>query len=316
MTKDEKKEQRLIRRENRKKEIAELERQRNLKVKKLKDTKADQKQKYKKKVQSLNSEYDSQVAQAKSKYNDQLQNSLNEAKTKFLASAKDKVSKETYTSEVKSIKENNAKELNATLEKLAAMHDENLFIAKTSMQYEIAKNQISEKEQKKAKMKVDKSCAFRVYEKKMKMADKIYNDNVDKISQEYKTKYKDYRKALKDFVLQNSKDKKSAEYKAKLDQLRKEYVNISLDYETKIINNKIIYKNTCAQLLHERDLSYDNELDVSFKIKRWWYGVGKEFQRMSWPTAGKTFRDFGIVIAVSLFIAAIFALIDYISTLI
>jgi preprotein translocase subunit SecE len=37
---------------------------------------------------------------------------------------------------------------------------------------------------------------------------------------------------------------------------------------------------------------------------------------MSWSTAGKTFHDFGIIIAVSLFIAAIFALIDFISTFI
>ena len=316
MTKEEKKEQKLIRRENRKKEIAELEHQRFLKHKKFKDTKIDQKEKYGKKVQSLNSEYDSQVAQTKSRYKDQLNHSLEEAKTKFLSSPKDQASKQAYALEAQNIKQNNAKELNAVLEKLWNIHDENLFVAKISMQYEIAKNRISEKEQKKAKMKVDKSCAFRVYKKKLEIADKIYNENVDKISQEYKAKYKEYRKTLSEFKSQNKNKTKSNEYKAKFEQLRTEYVNINLEYETKIINNKIMYKNTCAQLLHECDLSYDNELDTSFKIKRWWYGVGKEFQRMSWPTAGKTFRDFGIIIAVSLFIAAIFALIDFISTFI
>ena len=55
MTKEEKKEQKLIRRENRKKEITEIERQRYLKQKKLKDTKKEEKQKYNTKVKNLNS---------------------------------------------------------------------------------------------------------------------------------------------------------------------------------------------------------------------------------------------------------------------
>ena len=149
MTKEEKKEQKLIRRENRKKEIAELEHQRFLKHKKFKDTKIDQKKKYEKKVQRLNSEYDSQVAQTKSRYKGQLNHSLEEAKTKFLSSPKDQASKQAYALEVQNIKQNNAKELNAVLEKLWNIHDENLFVAKISMQYEIAKNRISEKKEKK-----------------------------------------------------------------------------------------------------------------------------------------------------------------------
>ena len=117
-------------------------------------------------------------------------------------------------------------------------------------------------------MKVDKSCAFHVYDKKMEMAVKIYNENVDNISKKYKEKYKEYRKTLKEFKLQNKNKKKSIEYKTRLEQLHSEYININLDRETNTINNKIMYKNTSAQLLHERDLSYDNELDASFKIKR------------------------------------------------
>lgn len=316
MTKEEKKEQKLIRRENRKKEITEIERQRYLKQKKLKDTKKEEKQKYNTKVKNLNSKYDLEVSEIKLKYKNQLKQSLAEAKTKFLSSSKEKNSKQAYALEVKNIRQNNIKELKAVLEKLENIHEENLFIAKTSMLYEIAKNRISEKEQKKAKMKIDKSCAFHVYDKKMEIADKIYNENVDNISKKYKEKYKEYRKNLKEFKLQNKNKKKSIEYKTRLEQLHSEYININLDRETNTINNKIMYKNTSAQLLHERDLSYDNELDASFKIKRWWYGIGKEFQRMSWQTAGKTFRDFAIIIAVSLFIAAIFALIDFISTFI
>ena len=221
MTKEEKKEQKLIRRENRKKEIAEIEHQKYLKQKKLKDTIADEKQKYINKVKNLNFEYDSQVAQTKSKYKDQLNQKLAETKTKFLSLPKNKKSKQAYALELKSIKQNNAKELKDVLEKLANAHDENLFVAKTSMQYEIAKNRISEKEQKKAKMKVDKFCAFHVYDKKMGMADKIYNENVAKISQEYKEKYKEYRKNLNEYKLQFKNKKKTDEYKAKLDEFAK-----------------------------------------------------------------------------------------------
>ena len=63
-----------------------------------------------------------------------------------MSSPKDQASKQAYALEVRNIKQNNAKELNAILEKLWNIHDENLFVAKISMQYEIAKNRISEKD--------------------------------------------------------------------------------------------------------------------------------------------------------------------------
>ena len=136
-------------------------------------------------------------------------------------------------------------------------YEENLFSAKVSMLYEISKNQMTEKQQKYEKMRVDKKCAYRIYHKKMNFIANIYHQKVNEIN-----------KDLQVYISQNKNNKNTSEYKQKIEELHNQYVKINLDYQSKIIENRIIYKNTCAQALHERDLSYDNDLDKSFKLRR------------------------------------------------
>ena len=93
-------------------------------------------------------------------------------------------------------------------------------------------------------------------------------------------------------------------------------MNSTNEYESLIIKSKINFKNQTIQLQQERDLSYKYEIDYCFKLKRWVYGIGKEFQRMTWPSLNKTFKDYFVVGVVSIIIALIFLAVDAIVTLI
>ncbi len=306
MEKDKKREQKRAEKEKRKAEFDELNHQRALKYKKLQDTKEVEKQNYKNKAKKLKVEYKNNLRKIKSDNSKELKTVLANIKT---------LKGSEFKNEAAKIKKENIANLKKKLSDLEIEYKENLFSIKMYMLREIAKNQVTEKQQKKGKMNADKKLAYHIYYKKMKVIDGIYNQKVNEISKEYQDQINAYNKKRVEFTSQNKKNKKSAEYKQKLDELHTQYIKINLDRESKLIQNKIIYKNTCAQALHERDLSYDNELDTGFKFRRWWYGIGKEFQRMSWSTYKRTFKDFWIVILVSLILASIFALLDFILTL-
>ena len=312
MTKEEKR----INKQKRKAEFDEINHQRVLKYKKLKDTKISEKQKYKKKKKKIKADYKNQCKQAKKDQAIEFKTQKTNLKNKYKAEHKKCWFTTEYKKEIKQIKNDNHIKFNNKLLELKNAYEENLFSAKVSMLYEISKNQMTEKQQKYEKMRVDKKCAYRIYHKKMNFIANIYHQKVNEINKDYQTKKNAYSKDLQVFISQNKNNKNTAEYKRKIEELHNQYVKINLDYQSKIIENRIIYKNTCAQALHERDLSYDNDLDKSFKLRRWWYGMGKEFQRMSWPSAKKTFKDFWIVIIVCLILAGIFTLLDYILTLI
>ena len=316
MNKEDKKEQKRINRQKRKAQFDEINHQRALKYKKLEDTKASEKQKYQNKVKKLKTDYKKQCEQTKKDQTIELKTQKTNLKNKYKTEHKKIWFNADYKNEVKQIKNASCIKLDNKLLEHINAYEEAVFAAKVSMLYEIAKNQITEKQQKREKMKVDKKCAYHIYHNKMKFIDDIYDQKVSEIVKGHQIKINAYHKNLQAFISQNKKNKDKHEYKQKIVDFRNQYEKINLDYQSRLIENKIVYKNTCAQALHERDLSYENDLDTNFKLRRWWYGMGKEFQRMSWPSAKKTFRDFWIVIVVSLVLAGIFALLDYILTLI
>lgn len=51
---------------------------------------------------------------------------------------------------------------------------------------------------------------------------------------------------------------------------------------------------------------------TSFKIKRWFYGMGKEFIRIRWSSKKLVFTSFVVVVGISVFLAIIFFIIDLI----
>ena len=142
---------------------------------------------------------------------------------------------------------------------------------------------------------------YKVTSERVRQLDKArdtYETKLSQVKTTYDNQCNDIRKKLNiTFNLQMYNDK---------------IIDESNDYESKYIQAKVNYKNKLTQLQQKRDLSYDYELDAGFTIRRWWYGVGKEFQRMSWPGPKKTVRDLMIVLAITIFLALIFLVIDVI----
>ena len=164
------------------------------------------------------------------------------------------------------------------------------------------------------------------YKKQAKVLKAEYKKNTASIKKQYKLqadRTNNLDKARADY--ESKLNTASANYEAKCQEVRTK-LNMKYDlkalnsnlidesnrYESKYIQAKVNYKNKDIQLKQKRDLSYEYELDATFTLRRWFFGVGKEFQRMSWPGPKKTIRDLLIVLAITLFLAVVFLIIDVI----
>ena len=54
----------------------------------------------------------------------------------------------------------------------------------------------------------------------------------------------------------------------------------------------------------------------SFRFKRWFFGIGKEFSRITWPTGNRIFKDLFVTLVIVIIIALVFLGFDQISGLI
>jgi preprotein translocase SecE subunit len=54
----------------------------------------------------------------------------------------------------------------------------------------------------------------------------------------------------------------------------------------------------------------------SFRFKRWFFGVGKEFSRVTWIRGKQVLKDFGIILILVAIMALIFLGLDYIINMI
>ncbi|MDR2557319.1 MAG: preprotein translocase subunit SecE [Mycoplasmataceae bacterium] len=76
-----------------------------------------------------------------------------------------------------------------------------------------------------------------------------------------------------------------------------------------IAGNKIHTLNYHLEQLTKRERLTEEDT-FNFKFKRWFFGVGKEFSRISWPKKGSVLRDFVIIIIIVFAIALIYFGID------
>ena len=185
------------------------------------------------------------------------------------------------------------------IKKLKANYDNQKLKIQTDCDYEIAKYLLTEGAQKRRKMHIDKKIAYHLYKTKANELKDLYVQSLKDLKQSQKVDKQNYKKALKSAQTKNEKLAVKSEYAAQV-----------TNFESKNIKVKVDYRNELIQLQQQRDLSYQYEIDISFKLKRWFYGVGKEFQRMTWPSLNKTFRDYFIVTIVSIIIALIFLAVD------
>lgn len=54
----------------------------------------------------------------------------------------------------------------------------------------------------------------------------------------------------------------------------------------------------------------------SFRFKRWFFGIGKEFSRITWPTKSRVFKDLFVTIVIVVLLALLYLGFDQISGLI
>jgi preprotein translocase SecE subunit len=54
----------------------------------------------------------------------------------------------------------------------------------------------------------------------------------------------------------------------------------------------------------------------SFRLRRWFFGVGKEFSRVTWIRGHQILRDFGIILILVTIMALIFLGLDYVINII
>lgn len=87
------------------------------------------------------------------------------------------------------------------------------------------------------------------------------------------------------------------------------------------------YKNVCHKrkeviAKHKEDLKLQKQIysenyeTISFKLKRWFFGMGKEFTRIRWLNKKMIVVHLFIVTSISLFLAVIFFVIDFVFSIV
>ncbi len=114
---------------------------------------------------------------------------------------------------------------------------------------------------------------------------------------------KEKSKQLNSEFLKNNQNKYSSS---------KEFHNAYKDAKQK--RNEIV-NNIKKELKTAKRDYIQNYETFSFKIRRWFFGMGKEFNRVTWLDKKSVFTNLIIVISISVFLAIIFLIIDVIFSL-
>ena len=114
---------------------------------------------------------------------------------------------------------------------------------------------------------------------------------------------KEKSKQLNSEFLKNNQNKYSSS---------KEFHNAYKDAKQK--TNEIV-NNIKKELKTAKRDYIQNYETFSFKIRRWFFGMGKEFNRVTWLDKKSVFTNLIIVISISVFLAIIFLIIDVIFSL-
>ncbi len=114
---------------------------------------------------------------------------------------------------------------------------------------------------------------------------------------------KEKSKQLNSEFLKNNQNKYSSS---------REFHNAYKDAKQK--RNEIV-NNIKKELKTAKRDYIQNYETFSFKIRRWFFGMGKEFNRVTWLDKKSVFTNLIIVISISVFLAIIFLIIDVIFSL-
>ena len=179
----------------------------------------------------------------------------------------------------------------------------------------------SKVDKKAAKLEAKKILAKK---KKLKQAKKAKQKKLTKEAIELQLKKEKNNEEKKDYEKRISQAKnKFLSAKKNNKKLEKEFKATRSKYDT-----KDAYKFAHEQNRSEREavvIKFKNEHESlqneyyekfemgSYKFKRWFFGMGKEFNRTAWSTKRSLLENFIIVLIVILFLALIFFAIDSIA---
>ncbi len=71
-----------------------------------------------------------------------------------------------------------------------------------------------------------------------------------------------------------------------------------------------------SRKIKNNNVPKDPKKKFSYLMKKWFFGLGKEFKRITWPTKSKLVKDFFITIIIVALFVVIFLAFDQISALI
>ena len=66
----------------------------------------------------------------------------------------------------------------------------------------------------------------------------------------------------------------------------------------------------------KRNKPKDPKKKFSYVMKKWFFGLGKEFKRITWPTKSKLVKDFFITVIIAALLVVVFLAFDQISALV
>lgn len=157
------------------------------------------------------------------------------------------------------------------------LNDQN-YTSESHQQYELEREKLRLEEKQQA---IDKIVSLQLKLKVVKEKSKQLNSEFLKNNQNKYSSSREFHNAYKD-----AKQKRNEivnNIKKELKTAKKDYIQ---NYET-----------------------------FSFKIRRWFFGMGKEFNRVTWLDKKSVFTNLIIVISISVFLAIIFLIIDVIFSL-
>ncbi|MDE6473307.1 MAG: preprotein translocase subunit SecE [Ureaplasma sp.] len=165
---------------------------------------------------------------------------------------------------------------------------------------------------------------YSVWEKKLRslehkyQIDRLNKSEFEKFKQELEEKEEKYYQLT---VLKKKIElvsKKSKELEKQFKQKKSEFASRN-EYKKAFKENKLKRQEIIHQLKAEykkMKLAYCYEFETfSYKMKRWFFGMGKEFNRISWMSMKNVLISFSIVISITIFLSLIFLAIDQIFSL-
>lgn len=108
---------------------------------------------------------------------------------------------------------------------------------------------------------------------------------------------------------ENWKDKNVKKLSSKVSKLNEKLSKTSSEKKATKIKGKIEVHSSKLEKTNKLT-GFNPEDSVKYKSKKWFFGVGKEFSRITWSSKSRVFKNFIVVICIIVFFSIVFLLLD------